>query len=272
MAKFYPQWRNENSQRQYPFEDSASCTSLDGRLVLQPRWLVDAAFFVREVELPLRLGSVTLSVDSATLTIVDNNGTLVGSATATKGDVKPIRVLDDLDQWCGTLVVGEDANYSLFTTADGTYQFGAGDSEFAVSCVLSLPSASGLSMLTNDLGQRYIPSDLILVGEGGVQLESQETTEFQPNGRTESVQLVRVHATGDPQFLQALCTADETRRPTRFIKQAVFQYGGQTHSCEPDQLGNILILADTSAAANAALQVLSTSTGLNIRLPGKGLA
>jgi hypothetical protein len=271
MAKFYPQWRNENSLRQYPFEDSATCTSLDGKLKLAESWLVDAAFFVRGATLPLRLGRVTVSGDSAHLAIVDNNGAEVGLAKAIKNDLKPIKVTNSIGQWCGTLVPGTNANYALFTAGNGTYQFNTGDAEFVVSCVLSLPTNSGLAMLTNDLGQQYIPSDLVLVGEGGVQLETMDATEYQVNGTTEAVKLIRIHAMGDPQYLHSLCTADETRRPTRFIKQLTFQYGTQSHTCAPDKGGNILILADTIKAGAAALQVLATSSGINVRLPGKSI-
>jgi len=243
-------------------------SSLDGLLVLPDYWLVDAAFFVSGAQLPLMLSEIVVFGDTATLTISDVNFVPVGTAVAVKGDYKPIKVVDSLGQWRGTLVVGKEANFPLFAAGDGTYKFGIGDAELVASTTLSLPADAGLTSLTNEFGQSMITTELVFVGETGVQLEVVGAQEYLTSGEIVDIQLLRIHAMGNSQYLHQLCTADESQRPTRFIRELVFQYGTTTHRCKPIG-GSAFILADTDDPDGTALQVSQSADGIQIHLPGK---
>lgn len=270
MAKYYPQWRNENSIRSYPFEETALRQSNEDAFIIPNNWLVDACFFVSSVSAPLYLSSINVFGFEAVIIISDSSGIEVGRATIDRSSRRPIKISNQLGDWVGTLVTGMEANHPIFSLGDGVYEFGESQTTFVASCIFSLPTDIGVSYLTNSYGQVYTSSELVFVGEQGIQLEVSPAQEYQTLNRIIDVDLMRIHAIGDPQFLQRNCD-ENTRRPRRFIREIVFQYGDQTHICFPDESGNILIVAESSSVEDTALQIRSQSDGVVFRLSGKSI-
>lgn len=269
MATIYhPEWRNENSARTYPFEDLSHLISLDAQLELRNSWLVDAAIYPLAGTAPYSLGDVLIQGSDGTLTLVDRNQQLVGIGVFRRAEATPIGVYAEDGVLAATLVPGPDANHALFAAGDGLYGFGPGRADLVASTVLNLSEFAafyGFSSGTDQLNS----SDLVLVGEYGVQLTVEQTQEVRPNGVLLPVTRVRLHAVGDPQALTRNCE-DRSRQPARFIKEVVFQYGTLTHRVQPVR-GGILMLAGSPSASDTALQIQGSEGTINIRLRGKSL-
>lgn len=265
---YYPQWRNENAQRAYPFEETSSLVDQSGQLGLLPDWLVDASLAPLTGKAPFSLGQLILDGENLTLTIQDSSRLIVGTGTARRNSSDPIAIHNADGHLIGTLVVGAGANYPLYMMGDGIYDFGSGYADFVLDTVFDLSNLTGFFGFEL-AGQTYNGGDLVFVGEGGVQLAVEDTLEQKNDGQL-AVKRMRIHAVGDPQFLSRDCN-DDSQRPTRFVREIVFQYGKFTHVCKPNSLGNILLLADSPSTDAPALQVLNSPQGIIIHLAGKGL-
>ena len=262
------EWRSQNSARCYPFEDAALLRSADGKLPLINAWLVDAALYPLRGRAPFSIGDLTVEDTDFTLTIIDADQQLIGQGTASRSSARPIAIYGEDSQLVGSLVPGPDANHSLFTAGDGTFRFGPGRADFVASTVMDMSSFS--SFFGFQVGaDRQLSGELLFVAEDGVQLTVEDTQEPQADGSIRDVQRLRFHAVGDPQFLSGACE-DISRRPLRFIREVVFQYGDYTHICTP-QRGGILILAGSPSGSDTALQIVTRSGGITVRLRGQSL-
>lgn len=268
MSQYYPPWRNENSLRRYPFEDTATLVSEDESLILPDDWLVDAAIFVRGAVLPMRISKIAVLNDLATIVISDAESTDFGEVTLLRGSGDNLKLVDSSGDWVGTLVCGDNLHYPIFEAGDGTFYFREGTTEFVSSVVLNLPANRGLLSFSNIYGKSGGQGDVYFVGESGVQLETVQTDEYRQDGTILPVTLIRIHVMGDPQHAHVNCT-ESTRRTSRPIRELVFQYGTQTHSCFPDADGNVIIIAGTAASSESALYVNPSPYGLTVNLPGK---
>lgn len=263
---YYPGWRDANAERSYPFEDTDTLVSVDGQLPIADSWLVDASLFPLQGMPPYGLSSIEVDGTKAVINIADQTGLVVGSGELSRNSVQPVPLFDD-GQWIGTLVPGEDASHSLFVAGDGVYSFEVGRATFVASVVFPLSQMQGFFGFSVD-NEQISGSEIVIVGEHGVQLEVSQETEQQVGNRVVDVSRMRVHAVGDPQFLSRQC-GDISRRPLRFIREVVFQYNDFTHVCRPNERGNILILAGSPAVTDPALQVRPTEGAIVIRMAGK---
>jgi hypothetical protein len=230
--------------------------------------LIDAAIFCTSGEAPYSIGEIDIDASEATIRLFDASGNVVGEGVADQTDTRPIPIYDG-QVHCATLVPGEDANHALFVAGDGEYSFPIGAASFAASCVLPLASLGGFFGFR--IGNDSINGgNIAIVGEQGVQLTAGEEVEVSASGEQVDVTRVQIHAVGDPQFLTRQCN-DISRRPLRFIREVVFQYNDFTHVCKPDELGSILMLADSPATTESALQIRPTEEALIIRLAGKSI-
>lgn len=242
--------------------------STDGLLTLLDRWLVDAALYPPAGEAPFSLDLITVQESVAAITLVDRDGLLIGLATCGRSDTRPIAIYSPDGQLVGQLVPGPDANHTIFAAGDGQYRFGPGRADLVASVVMDLSAFGGFTSFSVD-DQTVQTNDLVLVGEYGVQLTVEDTTAVQPDGSVTPVIRVRLHAVGDPQYLTRVCE-DNSRRPLRFVREVVFQYGDFTHVCHP-QNGGVLMLAGSPSSSETALQVQSLADRINVRLRGKAL-
>lgn len=265
---YKPEWRNQNATRNYPFEDAAILYSTDGRLNLIPDWLVDAAIYPLIGQAPFSLGRVEVEETTARLSLFDSDQQLIADGIANRSSGRPIALYSPDGQLAGSLVVGPDANHSLFSAGDGDYQFGPGRADLVASCVMDMSSLSSFFGFRVGTDQQ-VSGELLFVGEDGIQITAEDGQEPQPDGTIRTVKRVRFHAIGDPQFLARSCE-DISRRPLRFIREVVFQYGDYTHVCAP-QRGGILLLAGSPSGSDTALQVVTRPGGVTLRLRGKSL-
>lgn len=266
---YYPSWRDYNADIRYPFVDDASLLSDDGLCQITDDWLVDAAIYSPVAIGRIRITQIELDGSQAKITVADDSQDL-GIATIDRLSSGSATILDANSQPVGTLVPGPRGHAALFDTVDGIYFFSLRQLELVSSCVLLNPSPSALHGFRTSDGKTVISDNLVFVGERGIQLTVGDGTEVDIAGQTETVQVMRIHAMGDPQYLTRECD-DPARRPQRFIREIVFQYGDLTQICRPDATGNILLLAGASSVSESALSVIMEATGIRLVLAGKSV-
>lgn len=266
---YHPQWRDENAEIRYPFEDECTLSDHSSQLFLTDDWLVDAAVYSPVAQPPVYVSRIEVYGNSARVELSDSVGQLLGHGMIVKQSTMPIAVLDSNDLTVATLVPSESANASVFSAGDGEFLFSPAATTIIASCVLENPAASLQGFRVGD--ELYLQNEIILVGEGGVQLTMEAVQEVDAQGDTNDVSLVRIHAVGDAQRLTAECD-DPSRRPARFIQEVVFQYGDMTHSCFPDEYGNIVLMSASPAVEDSALRVQNMDNRIRLELMGRGLS
>ena len=267
-SRFYPQWRDLNAVLSYPFEDGATLLDNSGVLLLSNDWLVDAAVYS-----PIAIGVVHVSrvvVDGAIATVflLDGERQLLGTGLIDRFSSNPIAVLDGDGQPVATLVPSDTANSPIFAVGDGDFSFLATATSFVASCILHSPFATVSGFRTD--ADVLAGSNLVLVGERGIQLTVEDAGEIDAAGQLVPVKLIRAHAVGDPQSLTRDCL-DPARRPTRFVRELVFQYGNMTHVCQPDSLGNVVLIAESSSVDDSSLRIQVLPSELRIELLGRSV-
>lgn len=266
---YYPSWHDANADIRYPFVDHASLLSDDGLCQITNDWLVDAAIYSPIAVGKIAITQLELSGNAAIVTVSDSSQ-VIGTATIDRLSAGSAAIVDANDQPVGTLVSGPRGHAALFDVVDGVYFFSIQQLELVSSCVLLNPSPNALQGFRVGSGNALIGNPLVFVGERGVQLTVNESTEVDSAGQPMTVEVLRIHAMGDPQYLSRECD-DPARIPQRFIREIVFQYGDTTQICRPDSTGNILLLAGASAVSESALSVIMESAGITLVLAGKSV-
>lgn len=266
---YYPQWRDENAEIRYPFEDESTMLDSFGQVMLLDDWLVDAAIYSPVAQPPVYLRQVKISGNVAYLSLSDAIGQDIGTGIASRQSAAPIAVRDANGLPVATLVPSSTNHANLFAPGDGTFQFTAQATSFVSSCVLENPAAALQGFRVGS--EIYLQNEMIFVGETGVQLTMDDTEEVDVNGVTHDVALLRVHAVGDPQRLARECS-DPSRRPSRFIREVVFQYGDFTHSCVPDQYGNMVFVSGSPAVSDSSLRIQNFENKIRLDLMGQSIS
>lgn len=267
---YYPSWRDANAVIRYPFIDEATLLSDDAACQLTDDWLVDAAIYSPIAVSRVRISQLEILGTAATATLSDESREL-GSAAIDRFSQEPAVILDANAQPIGSLVPGPRGHAALFDIPDGVYYFSLSQLELVSSCVLYNPSPSALHGFKTSDNRSLIGDPLVFVGERGIQLVVEESNEIDPAGQSLAVDVLRIHAMGDPQQLSRDCD-DPARRPQRFIREIVFQYGDVTQICTPDANGNILLLAGSPSVSQSALHVINSAQSVQLVLSGKGVS
>lgn len=263
---YYPQWRDENAFIGYPFQDSATLIDTGGRLRLTNDWLVDAAIYSAIAIGYVYISRIRVEGNKAFVHLEDSLQQSLGVGEVDRLSSNPIAVRNAENQAVAALVPGESANLVIFSVGDGEFFFTEDATTFVESCVLQAPQETLAGFTAGD--SAIVSSNLFFVGEHGVQLTVEETTEVDVNGRAVPVQLIRAHAVGDPQTIIRQCD-DPVRQPTQFVREVVFQYGDFTHICTPDRLGNILLLAESQTVVDTVLRINNQPGEIKFEIMGK---
>ncbi|GIW89577.1 MAG: hypothetical protein KatS3mg109_0009 [Pirellulaceae bacterium] len=264
------QWRDENAEIEYPFLDESFFEDDDGLLVIENSWLVDAAIYAPQATPPVSIASISVKGTVATITLVDNNFNEIGSGNADRFSTNPIAIRDERGLPVATLVPGELANEPIFIAGDGDYLFSSGALMFVPSVVLSGIAAGVSGFSAGD--RKTVSNPLVIVAERGVQISHRRGVEFVVTNPTRrDVDILTIHVTGDTQAEYRKCN-DRSRLPGNFLQEIVFQYGDKTIICGPDDVGNVVISAQSPSTPNSALKVQNANDELLLRLSGKGVS
>jgi hypothetical protein len=187
----FPEWRDENSHRNYPFADEATLTSDKGN-VLPNNMFLDGRLYPIGADPELYLSSIDIYGNIVTVAIGDSKQLVV--AQATFDYLTPPELLEFTDQYgrpAGVLVSTPEQLRLLPALFTGTVAFSFEQTAFAASAIIPQPQPGVRGILLDD--GAFFSEDVYLIGVKGIVLT-------QTDPRT-----IRVDIMGDPYAKQKVC-------------------------------------------------------------------
>jgi hypothetical protein len=245
--------RPNHPRLHYPFIDDATLVAGDG-LELPEDVFRDAALYAPGGLAGQYLSGVLATAQDITFVVSDAGGELC-RGTVGRELVDQIPLEDQYGRGCGVLVPGDRFASFVAQVPTGEHSFGLGAAEFTATCVTPMPS-SGISGFLLDDGS-FVSGDVWIVGRDGVTVRLDEDN------------VVRVHATGDPQFRIKNCgDAVETELPIPLQKLDVtlVDSGQATVRLTPDIYGGVHIYPGRNQANKNVLRVEPLENGIRLRV------
>jgi hypothetical protein len=267
MRTRFEQWRHAHADSHYPFEDGCELVTLSGQ-VLPIGVFLDASLYpVGNVD-GLQIQSISISVDTVRIFIgVLDDPQLCVTEFSLLSPPEELTVRDVFGREAGVLVAEPLLLSGLQAWGVGTHIFPEGAARFVASAVIPLPHTGVYGVVLDD--NSVLIGDVWLVGEDGITLSCGYEDVEVVCGVTERRYVIRVDAVGDPLFKRKLCEPDRFETP-RMLQKLVFQKGGVTHSCTPEN-GNIKIGVGSLNNEETILRIQPTETGLMVKAVGEKL-
>lgn len=245
MRYLHPQFRDENLSSRYPFADSASLTSSDGR-VLDSQIFLDALLHPPDHSGPLYISSIAADGLLITINIADASGQVLCSGAADAGDITSgsIVLVDNFDRPAGLLLASPQLLGTLQQFATSEVFFEADATAFVASVVVPAPEPGvrGLGAATG----AALTNDVWLVGEDGVQVV------LDADG------FIRIDIVGEPLFRRRICDTSAAFTTPKFVKTI--------NGIPPTYWGGFTIQAGRAASPRPALRVFVEDTAIVVGL------
>jgi hypothetical protein len=277
----YPEWLEQFERTNYPFEDTATMLSVDGRK-LPPTVFLDARFNLIDADKQIYLSAVIVEPSRITLWLGDNlNNRIAHSRFNPATSDQLISFRDNFNRAVGVLMVRPGA-VSLFRAwGVGTYEFFPESTRLVASTYMVLPVNTVTGFLLDD--GTVISGNVVFVGGPGIMLEVGETHIPEPCGSTipTGKKSIKVHVVGDPLFKRRLCEPQEFFAAPNFIRQLCFSVPGRSGDpnypdkepeivcCGPGDFGDIKITAGQNDSDASIVRVRVTSEGIVFEAVGE---
>ncbi len=257
-----PEWRQQNDATRYPFENTASLTSRDARVLLEGTF-VDAALFPIGGQPGLYVSSLELTHQDTTIWVGDSglDKRCSGSFPLTQPPDR-VALFDAYGRPAGILV-SESNRLGIFQSwGIGEHVFDQQNSEFCATVCMPTPEI-GLQGVRLPDGS-VLTGEVWFIGEDGVVLSVDTQTR---NG--EEITVIRVDVVGDPLFRRRLCSPQSLFATPQFIKQIRVLHADGEFYCTPDEYGNVRLVEDNSETEESVLRIRNTADGVTISMAGK---
>jgi hypothetical protein len=245
QAIIFPEWRDENRNRKYPFSDTATLVS-DDSLELPEAAFFDARLYPVGGGARQHLSAVIVDVGVLTFEVSDEVRVRGTGEFSQVSPEETIFLFDGYGRPAGVLVCDPDQLSTLLGWAPGRHAFSVAASEFVSSVVVPVPERNVSAFVLQSEDAFF--GDVWLVGGDGVVL------------REDGADVVRVDVVGDPYYTRRACDKEPTAVYTpRFLKRI--------NGMRPDALGNF-IFSPGSAREDNVLRIEPEYGGLHIFLAG----
>jgi hypothetical protein len=239
----FPDFREEQRDSRYPFVDTATLVSGDGRVQIERDTFIDAVFHIINATNRIHISSVVVTTQNVTINLGDEFNTRVASVSFFPTPVQDtqsgaLQIFDPLGRPAGTLVTAAE-KLSLFAGwAIGTYEFDVAATEFVATTVIPAnePGVRGVKTTST---QNLMTGDIWLIGDGGVT--------FRHEGVKDGKQIIRVDITGVPLFQRYQCLPFDRFQSKNFVRTI--------NNCPPDEYGNFTLTATGQQAEDTVLRV-----------------
>jgi hypothetical protein len=230
----FPEFRDEQSDSRYPFNDSATLKSRDG-FYIPKNCFVDVSVYTINGAVGVFISSIELNNNLVTIRLTDSARQNTCSASyapleLASDDFTPLPLIDKYGRPAG-IIIGLTEGLNLLSGWPlGVHTFTQAATELVASAVVPAqePGVRGLLEPSGGL----LTGDVWLVGEKGVVL------------RAEADNTIRVDIVGEPLFKRIQCL-DETGNPVGDFTPKTFLK--TINGCEPDKYGNFTITVATNA-------------------------
>jgi hypothetical protein len=260
------EWRRENADTAYPFSETVSLKSQDGRVILHGTF-IDAVISPVGGQAGLCITKVTVTNELVTITIGDivNRNRCTGSF----GVINPpdsVELQDEYGRPAGLLVSEALRLASLQSWGLGEHVISPGNAEFVAAVCCPTPEVGLRGFILPD--GTVVSGEVWLVGDAGVVLRVENDTgpvRCQPE--VDGV-VIRVDVVGDPLFRRRLCAGAVDYRVPRFIQAVRILYPGGQFTVTPDDAGDLSLTPFNSLAADTALRVRPKQNGMIMEMAG----
>ena len=249
----HPDFRNQNEQSNYPFEDTATLVSLSGGQFFADTF-IDASIYAIGLQANAYISQIVIDARIATIHIGDADEPSRASGTFDILTPSPTIALADTYGRPAGLLLSDATRLALFQSwAAGTHLFAPASATFAASVVTPTP-AIGVRGFITDMGD-LMTGAVWLVGEDGVVVRNIDGN-------------VRIDLGGDPLFERALCTKELPEGDTSdpFPEPTFLQ---TINNIEPDAFGDFKITAGDDLADDTILRIFEDAGKLKIEVVGQ---
>lgn len=193
------EWRNLNSNRNYPFMDSSSLI-FDGGFIPQS-WIVDARIYARgnySEGQPCYISKMVRTNTLVALEVSASSGFVLGEAVIKFGETKDIISIFDGSVLAGCLVIDPARSSLLQSVDEGEYSLTADSATFLPAVCEYLPETQVQSINSKS-------ANVMLTGNEGIKVESL-------NGTT-----IKISILGDPHFTRYECVVNADSAPAEVL-------------------------------------------------------
>jgi len=193
------EWRNLNSNRNYPFMDNSSLV-FDGGFIPQS-WIVDARIYARgnySEDQPCYISKLIRTNTFVALEVSTSSGFIIGEAIIKFGETKDIISIFNGSILAGCLVIDPARSSLLQSIDEGEY-------------TLTAASATFLPIVCEYLPERQVQSingksaNVVLTGNEGVKVERLDSA------------TIKISILGDPHFTRYECVVDPNSAPAEVL-------------------------------------------------------
>ena len=250
----HPDFRNQNEQSNYPFEDMATLISLTGHQFFADTF-IDASLYAIGLQAGAYISEITIAARATTVYIGDSEESNRASGTFdTLVPPETIPLADEYGRPAGMLL-SDATRLALFQAWPlGAHNFATAATPFVAAVVTPTPKI-GVRGFVTDKGD-LLTGAVWLIGEDGVVI------------REEVGGSIRIDIVGDPLFERALCTKELPEGSTTdpFPAPIFLQ---TINGIEPDQFGDFKITAGDTHAADTVLRIFDDNGSLKIEVVGQ---
>lgn len=254
MKILHPEWRASNAPIKFPFEDTASLTNDAGAVLFETTFL-DAAFYVIGAKSRLYIGKITVSAESVKIDIHDDTQRAVASGSFSKLSPPDVISFTDIYNRPAGLMVSDSISLSIFSAWElGEHNFTADQTAFVARCCHAVPDVGVRGFLLDD--GNIVSGDVWFVGDDGVVLSCDSTTERTPCVSSQSVTTLRVDIVGDTLFRRRLCSSPSDFETPRFLQSITFCLPGMLPSESSEESLEISYISSSSGTLAGAVDIL----------------
>lgn len=243
----FPQWRNHNEQRKYPFSDIATLVN-DSLVTLHHDLFDDARIYPIGGDETLYLSQIDLSVTELAFTVgTENNPAIASGSTVLPNPSDEIKLLDNLGRPAGVLVTTVLKMESLLGTyGEGSIVFQPDQTPFAPSVIVPTPQTGVQGFILDD--GTLLTGNVILIGTDGVVLTMDDGN-------------IRVDIVGDPYAQLKKCLRESVPVETYCGIRTINGIG-------PDSRGDFKISIGSGSAADNVLRIEQDEGRLKLKAVG----
>ena len=260
----HPELLTSLETTKYPFIPTATLSN--GEASLLEGTFIDAHIYAVDGTGRYYISKVVVESSKFTITIGDSllDTRLTGEVLLpiSKSSVR----LVDVYGRPGGLLVSDPSRLSVIAAWGlGTHKFEIAQTEFCVTCQMPVPE-HGISGFRLPNGE-IVAGKVWFMGRDGVVL-SVEAAKDEYGQEIASTRVLRVDIVGDPLYLQRLCDPNSLFEPINPLRKIQVVHEGTTYACTPDINGNFNIQMNNALAADAALRIHTSPSGIIITVEG----